>query len=204
MLNEDVVKNINKLNNEQDNINLELSNKVNKEDLDKLIQGGTNIATSKLIVQDDWTLEEDNYKTLVEHNLITRKILVNIIDTATNESILASYKIIDDNKIELFNESNVNCECVVVNGNSAINVVTANKITVDDIANNFESSTVEGALGELFQFVSDGKKLIATAITDKKVPTNSSDTFPTMASNISNIKQIPDMHDDVEEIWQFT
>lgn len=38
MLNEDVVKNINKLNNEQDNINLELSNKVSKGDLNILIQ----------------------------------------------------------------------------------------------------------------------------------------------------------------------
>ncbi|MCJ0251919.1 InlB B-repeat-containing protein [Clostridioides difficile] len=38
MLNEDVVKNINKLNNEQDNINLELSKKVNKEDLNILMQ----------------------------------------------------------------------------------------------------------------------------------------------------------------------
>ncbi|HGM1460477.1 TPA: InlB B-repeat-containing protein [Clostridioides difficile] len=38
MLNEDVVKNINKLNNEKDNINLELSKKVNKEDLNILMQ----------------------------------------------------------------------------------------------------------------------------------------------------------------------
>lgn len=38
MLNEDVVKNINKLNNEQDNINLELSKKASKEDLNILIQ----------------------------------------------------------------------------------------------------------------------------------------------------------------------
>lgn len=38
MLNEDVVKNINKLNDEQDNINLELSKKASKEDLNILIQ----------------------------------------------------------------------------------------------------------------------------------------------------------------------
>ncbi|MCU5977976.1 InlB B-repeat-containing protein [Clostridioides difficile] len=38
MLNEEVVKNINKLNNEKDNINLELSKKANKEDLNILIQ----------------------------------------------------------------------------------------------------------------------------------------------------------------------
>ncbi|WLD26587.1 Listeria-Bacteroides repeat domain (List_Bact_rpt) [Clostridioides difficile] len=38
MLNEDVIKNINKLNNEQNNINLELSKKASKEDLNILIQ----------------------------------------------------------------------------------------------------------------------------------------------------------------------
>ncbi|MCC0659080.1 InlB B-repeat-containing protein [Clostridioides sp. ZZV14-6154] len=38
LLNEDVIKNINKLNNEQDNINLELSKKASKEDLNILIQ----------------------------------------------------------------------------------------------------------------------------------------------------------------------
>lgn len=38
MLNEDVVKNINSLNREKDNINLELTKKVNKEDLNILLQ----------------------------------------------------------------------------------------------------------------------------------------------------------------------
>ncbi|MCC0646634.1 hypothetical protein KGF41_20680, partial [Clostridioides sp. ZZV14-6150] len=76
------------------------------------------------------------------------------------------------------------------------------KIGVNELSTNAKNLT--GAVNELFQSVSSGKELIATAITDKKVPTNSSDTFQVMASNISNIKQIPDMHDDVEEIWQFT
>lgn len=129
MLNEYVVKNINKLDKEQDNINLELSKKASKEDLDKLIQGGTNVAISKDISTNDWILEESTYTTIVEHNLVTRKVLISLIDKTTNNNIFCSYQILDDNRIKVFNESNNVLECIVVNGNSAVNMVSA---TIDD------------------------------------------------------------------------
>ncbi|MFL8675626.1 hypothetical protein [Clostridioides sp. GD02404] len=129
MLNEDVVKNINKLNNEQDNINLELSKKASKEDLDKLIQGGTNVAISKDISTNDWILDESTYTAIVEHNLVTRKVLVSLIDKTTNNNIFCSYQILDDNRLKVFNESNNELECIIVNGNSVINMVSA---TIDD------------------------------------------------------------------------
>ncbi|MDB0438046.1 hypothetical protein C4R89_00655 [Clostridioides difficile] len=129
MLNEDVVKNINKLNNEQDNINLEFSKKANKEDLEKLIQGGPNVAVSKDISIKNWTLEENVYTAIVEHNLVTRKVLVSLIDKFTNNNVFCSYQILDDNSIKVFNESNNELECIVVNGNSAINMISA---TIDD------------------------------------------------------------------------
>ena len=50
--------------------------------------------------------------------------------------------------------------------------------------------TLETQVNELFQSVSDGKTLVANAITGKGVPTSSIDTFATMASNISNIRNI--------------
>lgn len=43
------------------------------------------------------------------------------------------------------------------------------------------------AVNECFQSVSDGKALIASAITGKKVPTDATATFEEMASNISKI-----------------
>lgn len=49
------------------------------------------------------------------------------------------------------------------------------------------SNNVQGAIDQLFTSVSNGKTLIANAITDKGVPTSSNDTFATMASNISLI-----------------
>lgn len=71
---------------------------------------------------------------------------------------------------------------------SDVDVVTAENITLVDTNNNFTSTNVEGALDELFQSASNGKKLIATAITGKGVETRNTDTFQTMATNISNIQ----------------
>lgn len=64
---------------------------------------------------------------------------------------------------------------------------TADSITIKDTNNNFTATDVEGALSELFQNASNGKQLIATAITDKGVVTSSDDTFQTMATNIGKI-----------------
>ena len=47
--------------------------------------------------------------------------------------------------------------------------------------------TVVGAINELFQDVSNGKKLIARAIADKGIPTSDYATFATMANNIDKI-----------------
>lgn len=50
------------------------------------------------------------------------------------------------------------------------------------------SQTLKGAIAETFQSVSNGKQLIATAITDKGVSTSSDATFQTMANNIGKIQ----------------
>lgn len=49
-------------------------------------------------------------------------------------------------------------------------------------------SELDTKYDELFQSVSDGKTTIAGAITDKGVTTSATDTFATMASNISSIE----------------
>jgi hypothetical protein len=49
------------------------------------------------------------------------------------------------------------------------------------------SKLVAGAITELFQSVSDGKSLVAAAITGKGVPTAAEDTFQVMSDNIGDI-----------------
>ena len=47
--------------------------------------------------------------------------------------------------------------------------------------------TIKGAITELFQYASNGKNLIANAITGKGIATNANDSFQTMATNIGKI-----------------
>lgn len=65
----------------------------------------------------------------------------------------------------------------------ASNVLYNNSQTSSVITGN----TVQQAIDQLFTSVSNGKNLIASAITDKGVSTSGNDSFQTMANNILNI-----------------
>lgn len=49
------------------------------------------------------------------------------------------------------------------------------------------STNVQGAIDQLFTSVSNGKSLIASAITDKGISTSASDSWETMAENIGGL-----------------
>ena len=70
---------------------------------------------------------------------------------------------------------------------NAIENISASNIPIQDTANNFTATNVEEALAELFQFVSNGKTLIASAITDMGIATSNTDSFEVMANNIRMI-----------------
>lgn len=63
----------------------------------------------------------------------------------------------------------------------------ASDISFDNTISGMTADDVQDAIDEVFTSVSNGKTLIADAITDKGVPTSASDSFSTMATNISNI-----------------
>lgn len=63
----------------------------------------------------------------------------------------------------------------------------ASLIGINDSANQFMATNVEGALSELFTSVSNGKSTVANAITQKGQTTSGSDTFEQLATAISNI-----------------
>ena len=72
-------------------------------------------------------------------------------------------------------------------------VVSADMSTAvyDNTTSGATATNVQDAIDEVFQSVSNGKELLADAITDKGVQTSASDSFSTMAGNISSI----DTHD---------
>lgn len=65
---------------------------------------------------------------------------------------------------------------------------SATNTSYDNSMSGANADNVQDALDECFQSVSNGKNLIASAITDKKVPTDADATFETMANNINAIK----------------
>ena len=58
--------------------------------------------------------------------------------------------------------------------------------------NTTEKSSIIGAINEVFQNASNGKTLIAQAITGKGVTTSADATYQTMATNIKNIQTVSD------------
>ena len=63
----------------------------------------------------------------------------------------------------------------------------ASGVSIQDTAGNFTSTNVEDALAELFQFVSNGKSILASAITDMGVITLATASFEEMANNIRQL-----------------
>ena len=76
----------------------------------------------------------------------------------------------------------------IQNKSSAAEAVSYNNSTTSAI---ITSTNVQGAIDELFTSVSNGKSLIASAITDKGVSTSANDSWATMAGNIGNISAVP-------------
>lgn len=65
---------------------------------------------------------------------------------------------------------------------------TADKVIFNPGQTDLKSKNVQGAVEELFTSVSEGKTLIADAVTGKGVETSASDSFSQMAENIEKIK----------------
>ena len=70
--------------------------------------------------------------------------------------------------------------------NTELNTIKTNNGNLENLQTINKDSLVQ-AINEVFTSASNGKKLIAQAITGKGVKTSESDTFSTMAKNISDI-----------------
>lgn len=78
----------------------------------------------------------------------------------------------------------------------------ANLIHLVDTDNHFVSEEVEGAMIELFTGVSNGKELIATAITDKGGSATGSDSFAVLATEVNNLPSGVNYYMYTRTIWQ--
>lgn len=105
---------------------------------------------------------------------------------------LVEYRVLDQNDLPIeefpvtislrYKGFNVGSDGATIEGD-----ILASDVSFDNGSVNLQSDTVQGAIEELFTSVSNGKELIASAITDKGVKTSKDATFESMASNISDI-----------------
>lgn len=119
----------------------------------------------------------------------------NLTDKINTE--IANQKAYTDQKTDaIVSDVNDNFEDVnkaitqINNGlNASVSSLTNSINSVDDKVDdlNDEVDNLGNNINELFQSVSDGKEVIAEAITDKGVTTSATDSFSTMANNIMNI-----------------
>ncbi|MGX8128477.1 beta-propeller domain-containing protein, partial [Clostridioides difficile] len=73
-------------------------------------------------------------------------------------------------------------------------LITANKTIIN------ATNEIKRNAGEANQFLENGKEMLANALTDKKVPTLSTDSFEVIAENIGKIKETPDIPEDSEGV----
>lgn len=85
-------------------------------------------------------------------------------------------------EVEKFNINGVPIDVVDRDGRKLIGDVTEYVEAVDK-----KVDDVEQRVEDCFQSVSNGKRMIAEAITGKGIITSANDTFKTMADNINNI-----------------
>ena len=128
---------------------------------------GANVVITFKYLDDDYTGNTFtiNFPATLEGNLLAKKVSEYVFDAQYTKTGGGSGQTITvDDQLSISSKNPVeNC------------VITA------------KLNDLDGEMQEVFQSVSNGKALIASAVTDKGVPTASDAAFSTMADNISKI-----------------
>ena len=156
---------------------------------DKLLQHDKAMNSTILVISSGtWEEQEDGtFKNTVSYKGFTEndKLNVDLYDDGSlsekqldeYEQYIDSFEIIDGALIAIANTKPTQSFTVVVKGDFEVIIQDMSDIT----------SELNVKIDNCFQSVSNGKSLIASAITDKGIETEATDTFEIMAENIENI-----------------
>ena len=102
-------------------------------------------------------------------------------------------------------KNTINIGDIINNEDLADNKTYSNIKIEEKLANvRTDLTEINTKVNDLFQSVSNGKTLVANAITDKGVSTATDATFATMATNISNISNITTTYKEETASWNKT
>lgn len=162
---------------------------------DKLLQHDKVMNSTILVLSSgQWVEQEDGtfkntvlYKGFTENDKLTVDLYDDgsLSETQLNEyeQYIDSFETIDGALVAIANTKPTQTLTLVVKGDFEVIIQDMSDIT----------SELNARIDECFQSVSNGKALLASAITDKGVETTSDATFAEMAENINNIETSVDL-----------
>ena len=171
----------------ENNLTLTFSNMIkwngNRSDLTDLLDNA--MSTSKGSIT-----RNSNQLTVDDLHSISAELIQNILNSKQFSDKITSTTTPTNPEQTEITESQINVILEYLKNN---NIEVGGNITVDSelsetSENPVQNKVVTAKLNEVFQSVSDGKIMIASAITDKGVDTASDATFGEMASNIRSIQ----------------
>ena len=136
---------------------------------------------------------KDKQNNIIIPNTLTTSVYNS--DSKNIDELLNELIKIQENKVDKVEGKGLSTNDFTNEDKEKLNSIIAdpNNITVDAALsetseNPVQNKVITSKLNEVFQSVSNGKSLIASAITDKGVSTDAAATFGTMAGNISKIE----------------
>ncbi|NJJ36689.1 hypothetical protein GSQ51_17775 [Clostridioides difficile] len=81
------------------------------------------IMYTKIIEQNEWKQTNDLYSIEIPHNLSSKNLFISILNNDTHINLISSYKIIDIDTIEIYNDEAINATVVVLGNSSNVSYI---------------------------------------------------------------------------------
>lgn len=172
--------------------NLENSLLIAQDDIDKIEASGNFVIN---VMNSEWVLKDDIYEKEITHDLYSENIHLTARSLDAKEAFTIGYQIVDKSKILLKSDSNISISVVLSASYYKATITISDDIAEEVVLARGDMPTLDSRLNkiteqveELFTDVSNGKTLVANAITDKGIIASSEDTFNQLATKIGEIK----------------
>ena len=133
------------------------------------------------------------FRNIINNNFYELKVLSGASKPTQSTAAVVGQMYLDTSEGKMYFCSNVSGS--VYTWKPFASDMSASNVSYDNVSSGMSSDNVQDAIDELFTSASNGKELIADAITGMGVSTSANDTYATMAGNIGKIETGIDISD---------
>lgn len=133
------------------------------------------------------------FRNVINNNFYELKVLSGASKPTQSTAAVVGQMYLDTSEGKMYFCSNVSGS--VYTWKPFASDMSASNVSYDNVSSGMSSDNVQDAIDELFTSASNGKELIADAITGMGVSTSADDTYATMAGNIEKIETGIDISD---------